>query len=422
MVRLGIMWPGVEPNQGNYNKTYLQAISSIVSSLGNGGIWTLLDIHQDIFNRKFCGEGVPDWAVETEPWAFPLPVDLPYPVDSKGYPNLTQCLSKQFAEYYLSEAVSNSFQKLYDDTNGIQTAFASMWQQIAQTFANNDNVLGYELINEPWAGDIFADPKILLPGNADTQNLFPMYQRLHNAIRQYDDDHVIFFEQALTDVLGVNGFSEGPGGKQYNDRQCYSYHIYCVPTDSQGNPSNAVVCDGIDAVMYALDDLNIQRLGCGSFMTEFGAVQNGSNSVSDIETLATVADTLFQSWSYWQYKYFADLTTAGSGESFFDEQGNLIAEKVKALSRTYAQAIAGVPVLMEFIPQNSDFTLSYYVNTSISEPTVVYLNEDWYYPNGAQVTVTGALKYNSPQKNFLNFVPSETTVNGEMVTIVISAK
>lgn len=29
------------------------------------GIYTLLDTHQDVLSGKFCGEGVPDWAVET---------------------------------------------------------------------------------------------------------------------------------------------------------------------------------------------------------------------------------------------------------------------------------------------------------------------------------------------------------------------
>ena len=29
------------------------------------GIYTLLDMHQDVLSPKFCGEGVPDWAVDT---------------------------------------------------------------------------------------------------------------------------------------------------------------------------------------------------------------------------------------------------------------------------------------------------------------------------------------------------------------------
>ncbi len=29
------------------------------------GIYTLLDAHQDVLSQKFCGEGIPDWAVDT---------------------------------------------------------------------------------------------------------------------------------------------------------------------------------------------------------------------------------------------------------------------------------------------------------------------------------------------------------------------
>ena len=29
------------------------------------GINVLLDMHQDVLSAKFCGEGIPDWAVDT---------------------------------------------------------------------------------------------------------------------------------------------------------------------------------------------------------------------------------------------------------------------------------------------------------------------------------------------------------------------
>ncbi len=47
-------------------------------------------------------------------------------------------------------------------------------------------------------------------------------------------------------------------------------------------------------------------------------------------------------WSYWQFKKFQDLTTAASPattESFYAEDGELEVNKVRALSRSYAQAI-----------------------------------------------------------------------------------
>lgn len=60
-------------------------------------------------------------------------------------------------------------------------------------FADNEYVLGYELINEPWAGitkialyivklikmiigDIFDHPKLLIPGVADEDVLAPAYE------------------------------------------------------------------------------------------------------------------------------------------------------------------------------------------------------------------------------------------------------
>eukprot|EP01133_Synstelium_polycarpum_P009151 gene9151-10736_t len=62
-VRFGAMWPGVEPERGVFNQTYLYVIKGILDELGNAGIYTIIDFHQDLINRRFCGEGIPDWAV-----------------------------------------------------------------------------------------------------------------------------------------------------------------------------------------------------------------------------------------------------------------------------------------------------------------------------------------------------------------------
>lgn len=71
-----------------------------------------------------------------------------------------------------------------------------------QYFATDPNILGYELINEPWVGDVYgkvardrvcfspptaaarADhPNLLVPGVSDVRNLQPMYTRLSKTIR-----------------------------------------------------------------------------------------------------------------------------------------------------------------------------------------------------------------------------------------------
>jgi len=94
VIRLGVMWPGVEPTRGLYNRLYLQQIRKIVSMAAEYGIYTLLDMHQDVLSEKFCGEGVPSWAaVPYKPLSsqegFPVPVEtMPFTKTSAidGFP------------------------------------------------------------------------------------------------------------------------------------------------------------------------------------------------------------------------------------------------------------------------------------------------------------------------------------------------
>ena len=41
-------------------------------------------------------------------------------------------------------------------------------------------MLGYELMNEPWAGDVVADLSLMLPGVAGRRNLAPAWERVRN--------------------------------------------------------------------------------------------------------------------------------------------------------------------------------------------------------------------------------------------------
>ena len=45
-IRLGSMWSGVEPVEGQVNETYIDILTEIVSGLEKQGIYTYLDMHQ----------------------------------------------------------------------------------------------------------------------------------------------------------------------------------------------------------------------------------------------------------------------------------------------------------------------------------------------------------------------------------------
>ena len=58
-IRLGVIWEAVETAPGVYDYEFLDKVEKVINTLGENGIYTLVDAHQDVFSRNFCGEGVP---------------------------------------------------------------------------------------------------------------------------------------------------------------------------------------------------------------------------------------------------------------------------------------------------------------------------------------------------------------------------
>jgi len=97
--------------------------------------------------------------------------------------------------------------------------------------------------------------------------------------------------------------------------------------------------------------------------------------------------------------------------------------KVKALSRTYAPAIAGIPISMKFDSSTGYFYLVFKINTTIQAPTEIFLNEKFYYPNGFSVTISpDVATYTAVSTNYINITPKTNAKNGQQVIVTISAK
>lgn len=56
--------------------------------------------------------------------------------------------------------------------------------QIATHFKGRQEILGYEVMNEPWCGDHILHPELFLPAVAGAENLMPLYDRINDVIRQ----------------------------------------------------------------------------------------------------------------------------------------------------------------------------------------------------------------------------------------------
>ena len=145
VVRLGYMWAGVMPEEGVYNQTYISIIKTIVKNLSDRGIYTLLDMHQDVLSSKFCNyDGVPLWVINKS---------KPFFLFKFPFPFSGNCSARLWSTNYLSHAVGLAFQDIYENTNGMRDDLVNFWTYSAKQFADSD-ILGYEFMNEPFAGNV----------------------------------------------------------------------------------------------------------------------------------------------------------------------------------------------------------------------------------------------------------------------------
>ncbi len=385
IVRLGVMWAGLEPEMGVYNTTYLDNIAAIVDTLSVRGIYTILDMHQDVLARDFCGNGIPSWAAQmaaNESFKFPLPAHFPFEVDSDGHPGLDDCLSNDFVTYYFSGAVSKAFQSLYTNRLGLLDMFSKFWTTVAERFKGQEYVFGYEIINEPWAGDIYSDPRRIF--NAETSLLKPFYKTVHSAIREVDDDHIVLYEPLTYDMWPVN-FDGNPlveDGDEYNDRTAMSYHIYCPLAGGDHTPlALKLACQAIDLDFFHQRQGDISRIGGGGIMTEWGSLADTPLDLQELGHVMRLADDYLASHIYWQYKDYHDITSTGeAGEISLMPGGAVAEDKVHVLTRPYAQAVAGHVKKMKFYEVPEKLKIQYEPNESEtfvdaqSRTTVVVIN------------------------------------------------
>jgi endoglycosylceramidase len=273
-IRLGIIWAGAQPmpppiegTAGPFNTTYFEEIERLVVIAAAGGIRVLLDVHQDLYSAAFCGEGAPLWAALADNASavlpFPEPVGAafgPGDYDAEGVPTAAACDRHPWQNYQLAYRSAVAYQRLYTHPP-LRAAYAAFLQEIARRFKGNEAVLGLEIINEPFAGDVYKDAALFLPGVADRVNLAPFYEEVAAAIRLADSSASIFFESVTWDDV-VCGFDHAPGGAAYANLSVLSYHYYRPPNLSPH-----------EAMQHQMREC--ERLACRCFMTEFSLPLHG---------------------------------------------------------------------------------------------------------------------------------------------------
>jgi hypothetical protein len=113
-------------------------------------------------------------------------------------------------------------------------------------------------------------------------------------------------------------------------------------------------------------------------MTEWGGDDCGGSEEQQAECsfVQGVADQHLQSWTLW------GMNSHGIANGSFTPQ------QAEVLSRTYAQAVAGSVVNMTFEQKSRAFELCFEMDSSIAEPTVIYIAAAAFYKDSPDISTT----------------------------------
>ncbi len=396
-IRLGIIWDGLEPEPGKYDEEYLKKVDQRIAWARQNGIYVFLDMHQDLFSVKYS-DGAPAWATLDE-----------------GLPHATGAVWSD--SYQLSAAVKKSFDNFWankpgPDGVGIQDRFALAWQHVAKRYANDSTVIGYDLFNEPNEGSGIPDLQMLMlsafagamaakdgatpdltktgamwldpkgrselmtrlkdidiytkvvdaPQEAvqafERAHVVPMYQRVANAIREVDKNHILFLETLMACNMGVRTGIEplvGPDG-QRDPLQAYAPHGYDIVVDTPdlANASNDRV-----RLIFERHAESGKRLGMPVLIGEWGAYGGaGPEIVPTAEFTAREFERHLFSDTYWDY-----------GHDIKD------AAYLPALHRAIPAAVSGALVSYAKDPETGAFVFVWTEDSRISASTRIFMPE-----------------------------------------------
>ena len=272
-IRLGVIWDGLEPKPGVYNEAYLQGIDQQIAWATENDLFVILDMHQDLYSVRFA-DGAPEWATLTD--------DQPHLEESDVWSDA----------YFTSPAVHAAWNNFWNnapaaDGIGLQDHYAQAWAMLARRYANNPTVVGYDLMNEPMPGsealqaqllmlnkgaellaeinddapnvmelaeqwltpngrshilELLRDINLYAPvadapevvyGQFEEEKLMPFYQKVADAIRAVDQNHIIFMGTTMGSNLGMRSHLTPLTADGERDRQqAYAPHGYDLVTDT----------------------------------------------------------------------------------------------------------------------------------------------------------------------------------------------
>lgn len=337
VVRLNLSWSALEPERGALDPEYLAKIEEAVGWGEEYGIYTVLDMHQDGWWNGPTDEGTVCRPGTEEMWGYDGAPEWATITD--GAP---RC---QFTGRDISPAGDRAFQNFYFDTDGVQTAFAETWGELAAEFADEPMVAGFDLINEPGFGET-------APVTTSHQ-LGRFYDRAIDEIREAGAPQIVFFEPSI--LWSGLGFDTGPtSGFTDDDNIVFSPHLYAesITMDRDlGIPPIVGIERQFDLAQRVADSYDAPL-----WSGEYGYWGEDDDVLARMNRYADAEDEHMLGSAYWVWKQ-----ACGDPQNGIGPFGNALmmqecetggdappkADLLEILSRAYPQSAPGVLTSLE---------------------------------------------------------------------------
>ncbi len=340
-LRLLFTWEAFEPVKGEYSDDYLEYYRRVVGWADQLGLYVIVDFHQDAYSRYSldgCGEGFPRWTLTPE-------------VEPSAPDNGESCRSWGI-KMVIDPSLATTWSHFHSDKYGAGSAYLDMVETVAQEMAAFDNIIGYELINEPWGSD---------------EELFSLFQQVGDRIRNQDPGAVLFVP---THALVTGGTLKDTMEMPNFANMVYSPHYYNGTVLFLKNWGGADPSKQLNKLKGKADTWEVPML-----LSEFGAPAGTRNGPDYITAQLDWLDKYWVSGIQWNFTpgWREDAKDGWNMEdlSIVDDKGAL---RDNFIVRPYPRRIGGAP--KSFTLDDKGFSLVW-DNHAGWGSTIVFLPEGY---------------------------------------------
>ncbi len=359
LLRLAVYWDEMEPTDDHWNEDYFAEIATVLDRAEAHGIWVALDMHQDTFSTAFNGKGMPLWVT-----------------DDGGQPFVDQ---GSFLLNYLQPGTQEAWENLYERPD-FRAAQVDVWEEVVTRFGARPNVLGYDLLNEPFGKIRPGEDLFAAAARVERTQLTPMYQRLTTAIRAIDPKKWVFIEPPNVASLGIaTSLGAIEGGNVAFYPHMYDANIeFATYTPGGVQQFDSSFFDGYASVIDAYPD----RYHVPVLFGEWGLAKPERPGMDEfVKRSLALMDRHGSGWTVFT-------GCRGSSYCVWDADGN-DRPNIGQITQPWARAIAGAPVRLRWDPATRTLVVAF-DDASATGTTDLVVPGARVYPDGWQIVSADA--------------------------------